>query len=293
MEAAGIEQGVPVLARRGELLADRQRALRDGGGVRLGVRGGDARGVPRDHERGHHRPDRRAVLRGELGPVRRSSRRWRTTGSSRWSASRRSTTPCAGSRASSSASTAAGGVARPALDRHRDEPTSSTCSCRSTPARTRSRRPTPATSTSGASGRTTKLPDDVVLVPGVVGHATNVIEHPQLVADRIGRFVDAVGAERVIAATDCGLGGRVHPQIAWAKLEALAQGAELRLGAARAAARPRPWPGRMTRTCPVADGRLEPVEHADVLVVEVDVDVAVQVAAVGEELGLGRRVQRR
>ncbi|MEA2179861.1 MAG: 5-methyltetrahydropteroyltriglutamate--homocysteine methyltransferase, partial [Solirubrobacteraceae bacterium] len=64
-----------------------------------------------------------------------------------------------------------------------------------------------------------KLPDDVVLVPGVVGHATNVIEHPQLVADRIGRFVDAVGAERVIAATDCGLGGRVHPQIAWAKLE--------------------------------------------------------------------------
>jgi 5-methyltetrahydropteroyltriglutamate--homocysteine methyltransferase len=75
--------------------------------------------------------------------------------------------------------------------------------------------------------RDAKLPDDVVLVPGVVGHATNVIEHPQLVADRIARFVDAVGAERVIAATDCGLGGRVHPQIAWAKLETLAQGAEL------------------------------------------------------------------
>jgi 5-methyltetrahydropteroyltriglutamate--homocysteine methyltransferase len=75
--------------------------------------------------------------------------------------------------------------------------------------------------------REAKIPDDVVLVPGVVGHATNVIEHPQLVADRIGRFVDAVGAERVIAATDCGLGGRVHPQIAWAKLEALSQGAEL------------------------------------------------------------------
>jgi 5-methyltetrahydropteroyltriglutamate--homocysteine methyltransferase len=71
------------------------------------------------------------------------------------------------------------------------------------------------------------LPSDVILVPGVVGHATNVIEHPQLVADRIERFVRAVGPERVIAATDCGLGGRVHPQIAWAKLEALAQGAEL------------------------------------------------------------------
>jgi 5-methyltetrahydropteroyltriglutamate--homocysteine methyltransferase len=72
-----------------------------------------------------------------------------------------------------------------------------------------------------------KIPDDVILVPGVVGHATNVIEHPQLVADRIERFVRAVGPDRVIAATDCGLGGRVHPQIAWAKLEALAQGAEL------------------------------------------------------------------
>jgi 5-methyltetrahydropteroyltriglutamate--homocysteine methyltransferase len=75
--------------------------------------------------------------------------------------------------------------------------------------------------------RETKIPDDVVLVPGVVGHATNVIEHPQLVADRIERFVDAVGPDRVIAATDCGLGGRIHPQIAWAKLEALVRGAEL------------------------------------------------------------------
>jgi 5-methyltetrahydropteroyltriglutamate--homocysteine methyltransferase len=71
------------------------------------------------------------------------------------------------------------------------------------------------------------LPDDVILVPGVVGHATNVLEHPELVADRIERFVDAVGPDRVIAATDCGLGGRVHPQIAWAKLDALAQGARL------------------------------------------------------------------
>ncbi|MCM0620883.1 cobalamin-independent methionine synthase II family protein [Nocardioides bruguierae] len=58
------------------------------------------------------------------------------------------------------------------------------------------------------------VPDDLVLVPGVVGHATNVVEHPDLVAQRIGRFVDAVGHERVIASTDCGLGGRVHPEIA-------------------------------------------------------------------------------
>ena len=71
------------------------------------------------------------------------------------------------------------------------------------------------------------IPDDVILVPGIVGHATNVIEHPQLVADRIERFAKIVGPDRVIAATDCGLGGRVHPQIAWAKLETLAKGAQL------------------------------------------------------------------
>jgi 5-methyltetrahydropteroyltriglutamate--homocysteine methyltransferase len=72
-----------------------------------------------------------------------------------------------------------------------------------------------------------KLPDDKLILPGVVSHATNVVEHPELVAERILRFTNIVGRERVIASTDCGLGGRVHPQIAWAKLEALAQGAAL------------------------------------------------------------------
>ena len=62
---------------------------------------------------------------------------------------------------------------------------------------------------------------------GVVSHATNVVEHPDLVAERILRFTDLVGKERVIASTDCGLGGRVHADIAWAKLEALARGAAL------------------------------------------------------------------
>lgn len=75
------------------------------------------------------------------------------------------------------------------------------------------------------------IPDDLVLVPGVVGHSTNLIEHPDLVAQRIERFARIVGPERVIASTDCGLGGRVHPQIAWAKLETLGEGAR------RAAAR--------------------------------------------------------
>ncbi len=72
-----------------------------------------------------------------------------------------------------------------------------------------------------------KLPDDRLMLPGVVSHATNVVEHPELVAERILRFANVVGRERVIASTDCGLGGRIHPDIAWAKLEALAQGAAL------------------------------------------------------------------
>lgn len=72
-----------------------------------------------------------------------------------------------------------------------------------------------------------KLPDGKVILPGIVSHATNVIEHPELVAERIGRFASVVGRENVIASTDCGLGGRIHPQLAWAKLEALAEGAAL------------------------------------------------------------------
>ncbi|PFG41209.1 5-methyltetrahydropteroyltriglutamate--homocysteine methyltransferase [Georgenia soli] len=71
------------------------------------------------------------------------------------------------------------------------------------------------------------LPEGKLILPGVVSHATNVVEHPELVADRIERFALRVGRENVVASTDCGLGGRIHPQIAVAKLEALAQGAEL------------------------------------------------------------------
>lgn len=72
-----------------------------------------------------------------------------------------------------------------------------------------------------------ELPDGKVLIPGVVSHATNVVEHPELVAERIVKFANLVGRENVIAGTDCGLGGRLHPLIAWAKLEALAEGAAL------------------------------------------------------------------
>jgi 5-methyltetrahydropteroyltriglutamate--homocysteine methyltransferase len=71
------------------------------------------------------------------------------------------------------------------------------------------------------------LPEGKILAPGVVTHSTPLIEHPELVAQRIRRFTKIVGPENVIASTDCGLGLRCHPQVAWAKLNALAQGATL------------------------------------------------------------------
>jgi len=72
-----------------------------------------------------------------------------------------------------------------------------------------------------------KLPEGKILIPGVVSHASNVVEHPELVADRIKQYASCVGKENVIAGTDCGMGGRIHMQIGWAKLKALVEGAEM------------------------------------------------------------------
>ncbi len=73
-----------------------------------------------------------------------------------------------------------------------------------------------------------KLPDGKSLMPGVVGHASDFIEHPELIAERLVRYARLVGRENVIAGTDCGLGTRVgHPKIAWAKFIAMAEGARL------------------------------------------------------------------
>jgi 5-methyltetrahydropteroyltriglutamate--homocysteine methyltransferase len=70
-----------------------------------------------------------------------------------------------------------------------------------------------------------KLPEGKILAPGCVTHSTTLIEHPDLVSYRIQRFTRLVGRENVIASTDCGLGLRCHPQVAWAKLKALSEGA--------------------------------------------------------------------
>ena len=72
-----------------------------------------------------------------------------------------------------------------------------------------------------------KLPDGKILVPGVVTHATNVIEHPELVSERIIRYTSLLGPENVIAGADCGFGSRIHPELGWAKLTALVEGAAL------------------------------------------------------------------
>jgi len=83
--------------------------------------------------------------------------------------------------------------------------------------------------------RVKDIPDDKVLVPGVIDSTTNFVEHPQVVADRIERFVDIVGSERVMAGSDCGFGtfagfGAVDPSIAYAKLAALGEGSRLQAG---------------------------------------------------------------
>jgi 5-methyltetrahydropteroyltriglutamate--homocysteine methyltransferase len=77
-----------------------------------------------------------------------------------------------------------------------------------------------------------KLPPGKVLIPGVISHATNIVEHPELVAERIVRLARLVGRENVIAGTDCGFAQgpfyrRVHPSVMWAKLEALTEGARI------------------------------------------------------------------
>lgn len=86
--------------------------------------------------------------------------------------------------------------------------------------------------------REVKVPDDLVLIPGCIDSTTNFVEHPELVAQRLERFVDAVGTERVIAGTDCGFStfagfGVVDPDIAWEKLRSLKHGAAIASARAR------------------------------------------------------------
>ena len=85
---------------------------------------------------------------------------------------------------------------------------------------------------SGWCSRTRRSPTDKILIPGVLSTTTNYVEHPLLVAERIERFAQIVGPERVIAGTDCGFGtfagfGPVEPDIAYMKLQSLVEGAQI------------------------------------------------------------------
>jgi 5-methyltetrahydropteroyltriglutamate--homocysteine methyltransferase len=79
----------------------------------------------------------------------------------------------------------------------------------------------------------TKLPDGKILMPGVISHGSNIVEHPELIAERLGRFARSVGRENVIASADCGFSSEatynpeVHPRIMWAKFDAMVEGARL------------------------------------------------------------------
>jgi 5-methyltetrahydropteroyltriglutamate--homocysteine methyltransferase len=78
-----------------------------------------------------------------------------------------------------------------------------------------------------------RLPEGKLLIPGVITHCSNIVEHPELVAERIVRFAERVGRENVLAGADCGFSSQatyqpeVHPTVVWAKLRALAEGARL------------------------------------------------------------------
>ena len=80
---------------------------------------------------------------------------------------------------------------------------------------------------------TVKLPEGKALIPGVITHASNIVEHPEPIAERLVRFADRVGRENVMAGADCGFSSQachhteVHPTVIWAKFEALAEGARL------------------------------------------------------------------
>jgi 5-methyltetrahydropteroyltriglutamate--homocysteine methyltransferase len=83
---------------------------------------------------------------------------------------------------------------------------------------------------------TVKLPDGKAIIPGVITHASNIVEHPELIAERIMRFANLVGRENVIPAADCGFSSQacykteVHPTVIWAKFSAMVEGARIASG---------------------------------------------------------------
>ena len=145
---------------------------------------------------------------------------------------RRSTTRCANIPPERCACTSAGATTRGRTTTTCRSPTSSTSSSRPVRAAISFEAANPRHAHEWKVFEHVKLPADKVLIPGVIDSTTNFIEHPELVAQRIDRYARLVGREHVIAGTDCGFGtwvgqAAVDPDIAWAKLASLAEGARL------------------------------------------------------------------
>ena len=197
MEAAGVKEGFLNSVAPGELRAVRQRVLRDRRGAAVRLRRRDARGVQGDHRRGTDAPARRSGGRRELGHDRPRAVGRGLPSASRCSASRRSTTRSADLPPDRIRFHLCWGtLARAAHDGHPDARHRRRDARRQRRLTTRSRRPTPATSTSGGCGSDVKLPDGKRILPGVVTHATNVVEHPELVARADRALCRAASAPR-------------------------------------------------------------------------------------------------
>ena len=214
--------GVPSgdLARQRRVL-DQERALQVGRGVHLRSRRRVARGIQGDRRCRAFAADRRSPA-GDPIRHRRQACRSPTTANGPSCGSRRSIMRCAACRRIASgftpatASTWAAHQRCRVEERHRHH--------LQDPGRRsiRSRRRIRATSTNGRSGGPSTSPETRFPIPGVITHSTVLVEHPELVCDRILRFAQIVGRERVIAGADCGFGTfagvmTIHPTIAWAK----------------------------------------------------------------------------
>ena len=202
----------------------------------------ESRGLPLRHRRGHAprvRGDRRRRLRG-AGRLSRTSAWGATSSTPTWTSrdsarrpsctSRRSTTPWPACRPSRRACTSAGATTKVRTTTTCRSPTSSTSSSRCGRAAISFEASNPRHAHEWRVFEDVKLPEGKVLIPGVLDSTTNFIEHPDLVAERIGRYAKLVGRENVIAGTDCGFGtwvgqAAVVPDIVWAKLASMAEGA--------------------------------------------------------------------
>ena len=233
MDAAGRQEGfLPVVAPASLLPEPHRRALRlRGGRAARHRRGAGARSTGRSSTRASTSrsttPTSRSCTTSSCPPARWTD--YRAWAQPRIDALNHALEGIPQDRSATTSAGAAGTARTPTTSRCA---TSSTSCSRSTPAPTCFEHANPRHEHEWRVWEDVELPAGKMLAPGVISHATNVVEHPELVAERLERIARLVGAEHVIASTDCGFAQgpyiqRVHPTIQWAKLHSLAEGAEL------------------------------------------------------------------